>query len=99
MEQNLDLKETPVDIVITVEGNIDDNKVNINVALYSFSSDEKWIVNEWSGALNMWQHQEVNNDDLRFKYSAKVDKIIKKYGKMSYSEWHKFFLSKSPIKI
>ena len=99
IEQNLDLKDSPADNVVTVEGNIKDNKININIVLYNLSTDEKWFVNEWSDILNMWQHQEINNDDVRFKYSAKVNKIINKYGKMSYSEWYKFFLSKGPIKI
>lgn len=99
IEQNLDLSDTPVDNVITIEGNLENNKVSINVALYNLSTDEKWFVNEWSDTLNMWQYQEINNDDLRFKYSAKVDKIIKKYGKISYSEWYKIFLSKGPLKV
>lgn len=97
-EQEIKVKELPVDHYVTIIGQMDDNVVHLDVEFYQFSSDSRWTIVEWSKQVKMWQYTDITNDDIRNKYWDKITKIIKKHESMPYHEWHKYFLSKVSTK-
>jgi hypothetical protein len=84
-ERQLNIHGMPDTECALIVGSIDDNTLKISIEYYK--DDNKFTITELSKPMNMWQYQELINEEVRDKYWSGLEKIRNRHENKAYDEW------------